>query len=170
MKLLSWVMLMLSANNALAGPDATTQYLVDTPVTMMDLGILPLSLALETNNGPGGRVRYDWDSNRIVFEAPFSVEYATYTTAEDAENACATWIGLVKSQFAVNNQTGLPIFETSIAATFFQHQGFNLKNEPITLFQDLDKIFVVRCNAKGPERRDMLSSPLVAKGYSISKE
>lgn len=161
--------LSLHIGPAFAGPDASAQYLTNTPVTMMDLGILRLNLALRSQSG--GFSSYDWDTNRIQIEAPFDIEYGSYLTIEQAEAACATWITKVRTQFGVDAEKGTPLlFEITFAAKLFEHEGYENANVPKTLYQDIDRMFVLQCAAGIPEKRLKVSSPLLGKGYSISKD
>ncbi|WP_050524910.1 hypothetical protein [Pseudorhodobacter wandonensis] len=154
---------------ALAGPDASASYLTNTPVSMMDLGVLRLDLALQ--NDPGGYAEYDWDSNRIDISAPLGIVLKIFPTKDEAETECATWITNVKRLFGLNLETGEPLFaEISRAARLFKHEGYYNKNEPETLFKDLDRMFLLTCSTATADWKVTVSSPLLGKGYSVAKD
>lgn len=56
------------ASTAIAGPDATTQRLLDDRPSMLDFGIMRLELHLKNHKyiSHNPSVRYDWDENTIT--------------------------------------------------------------------------------------------------------
>lgn len=169
MKLLGYALaFVLAGFQAKAGPDASSTYLMDAPVSLMDLGVLKMNLLLEKK--VGGYASYDWDSNKIRIGAPYEVQFISLPSLEIAEAACAKWISDVKGAFSVDAETGKVIFfEHSTAAGFFAHDGFERKNTPETLYSDIDNMIVLNCYAGDGTDRISTSSPLLAKGYSLTK-
>lgn len=152
-----------------SGPDETTNFLMDEPASLMDLGILRLNLALQNN--AAGYVSYSWDENRIKIAAPYQNVNGPYATEDAAEEACSKWVTELRRLLGIDPTTGKPFWgQTSLAADFFRHQGFRRMNAPETLYTDVDKLIIFVCYAKSSENLVKVTGSLVAKGYSVAKQ
>jgi hypothetical protein len=153
----------------LSGPDETINYLMNDTASMMDIGMLRLSFALQRD--AIGFANYNWDENRIKISAPYLNANGAYDTAEAAEKACSKWVTELRRVFGVNPATGKPFWgESSRAADYFRHRGFNKMNAPETLYEDIDKLIIFECYANSAESLVKVTGALVAKGYSVAKD
>lgn len=155
------------SGQAQAGPDATTKWLMNDPVSMLDLGILKIEQSLRNpnrSNRPYGSVRYDWDKNRIV------IYYAGYfPTTDDPEEHCAGWFTSVRSIGGVD-ASGNPLINGRTSFSFmFEHAGFNRSDVPENLFTELDKLFELECWHKFDGTNFRATAPFVGVGYSVEK-
>ncbi|MFG6584800.1 hypothetical protein, partial [Sulfitobacter sp. 1A12779] len=127
--------LAFGSSSAFAGPDDTTNYLMNTPVNLMDLGVFRLTLLIRDKLG-SGFAAYHWDSNEIrifLFDLP--------NEEMNAEAVCIEAISEIRR--AANVQDGTPFSGISGFATLFKHSGYvkgtvEKNNERL---MDLDKKF-----------------------------
>ncbi|UWR37662.1 hypothetical protein [Sulfitobacter sp. W074] len=152
--------LAFGSSSAFAGPDDTTNYLMNTPVNLMDLGVFRLTLLIRDKLG-SGFAAYHWDSNEIrifLFDLP--------NEEMNAEAVCIEAISEIRR--AANVQDGTPFSGISGFATLFKHSGYvkgtvEKNNERL---MDLDKKFKIFCIT--PEATFM--ADVVGVGYSVSRK
>lgn len=134
-------------HSAIAGPDQTTSFLINTPATLMDMGIDRLRADLNDALRPkwvvgyGRNVAYKWNENRIIFEvmlAPMSGGRSR--TA--AEHEATEIINTIRGRLGIHDSKAVD--GVSFAARRFMHAGFTSQGEPKDLWVNLDKLFVVR--------------------------
>lgn len=161
----------ITAFPALAGPDETTQALMDDSASMLDLGLLRMNLMLASNSL--GSASFDWEQNRITV-SEYGPDFATFATkkdktADDVEIRCANWVRAVRIIAAVNPDDGLAYFGTTSFADMFSHYGFEhglLKNPSASI----DGLIQLRCRHFVAQKPVEITAPLLGKGYSVSKE
>lgn len=163
-RLLALIAICLLPVKALSGPDETTQHLMNDSATMLDFGMLRLNLSLEA--ATLANAYFDWDENRIYIWRYFQEN----ETADVGEETCSQWIGDVRLKSGVNRDTGKPFEKTSLFAGYFAHHSFKRNSAPETLYQDIDKLFVLRCTGqiKGGGFITIFA-PLLGSGYSLEK-
>ena len=140
--------------SALSGPDKTTEYFMDTPATLLDLGIYRMNQRFDESYDPKtGRlviVQYDWDSDDIQIIIRRSVDVAAVVkslaliTVED----CKEVVGSLRLYAGYVNGE-LKDGEVSRYANDFLHSGF-IKGEQAEhdeRVQELEKKFVAICHA-----------------------
>ena len=155
-QILAGVMI-LAAPTVHAGPDATTNYLMNTPATLMDFGLYMLSSHIRSLFGKGFAV-YDWDTNEIrilVFEL--------LTHEDQAKQVCEDVISDIR--VAANVRDGTTANETSSFSDFFSHDGFvkGGKEQHTERMMDLDKKFRIVCITP----LETYEAPVVGTGYSL---
>lgn len=162
---MAFVTLLLLSEPSAAGPDATTSYLIDDTASMMDIGMLRLNTFLV--EGSFGIATFDWESNR------FTIRANALTMSDDpaiAEKACGDWVNRIRNVALVNPDDGKPSYGQTQFSIFFEHVGFDRKNAPKTLSQDLDRLFVLECVTYPKDARLTVSAPLLGKTYSVQNE
>ena len=150
-------LLALVAPPASGGPDATTNYLMNTPATLMDFGLYKLSLRIQSVLGKGF-ASYDWDSNQILI---LVIDFST--PADQVRQMCVDAISDIR--FAANVRDGTAVGGYSGFATFFSHSGFTKggMESHTERMVDLDKKFHIHCVTG----HDTYEAPLVGTGYSL---
>lgn len=152
-----------------AGPDKTTQHLMNDPLTMMDFGLYQIRETLRQSEMPDGSAMvggaaFDWDGNRIRIER---FQYAN--TSVDFESACAEWISTVRQIAGVNRDTGAAFAGYSNFARYFDHISFNRLNAPEGWQRDLDKLFELKCASYSITPEIIITAPLLGKTYSVER-
>lgn len=162
-RLLPVIALCLLPARLFAGPDETTQYLMNDSASMLDLGMLTLNLRLSQNKL--GYASYDWDANRI------RIKYLLFQELndEEAEEACAAWVQRVRVYAGINIKTGQPALETSSFAELFTHYGFQRKSEIDNLRHNIDKMVTLQYQHVRSGNPIMVNAPLLGTGYSLVK-
>ena len=108
-----------------AGPDETTNTLMNDSVSILDWGILRTELYLAQQNLIiPAQVSFDWDSNEIRISA-WQFGGNDTTTEVQAKAVCSDWFFGVRVSGGISTETGEPYFsEVSTYANFFGHEGF----------------------------------------------
>jgi hypothetical protein len=151
-----------------AGPDSTTNFLMDTSASLMDLGITRLEASLR-NSEIDASVSFIWDKNEISISG-FMSEGGVDLDA--AKGTCDVWFKKIRSRAGIDNTTGKvnSFFETSIFSDYFGHSGYKLKNEAEDWKTDLDKkfslIFIHAFEDGGNFKWLRCSAPLLSTGFS----
>lgn len=139
--------LLLLTTSANAGPDKTTGYLIDTPASLMDLGILKMESHIHRLT-QGTKfcsaslfpfVEYNFNSNTIAISSTgiaYDLEYARLD--------CEDWFGRVRfaAGYDDDRKKFIGIARTfSIFAGYFQHSGYVVGRNEVTRLrlEDLDK-------------------------------
>lgn len=149
--------IILTAPTAFAGPDATTNYLMNTPATLLDFGLYKLTLRVQQVNG-SGYATFDWDSNELLI-----VLYKSLESEVQAKEACLKSIS--DTRLAANVLEGKTLDEFSSFAYMFGHAGF-IKGSAEAhkeRMRDLDKKFQILCITPQATYR----AALVGSGYSL---
>jgi len=138
----AWVLAigMLGARVAYAGPDATADYLMKEPVTMMDVGLLQLNIALDQvfreDATPYVTIAgYSRPENQIVVDVLGLTEISPQSAAV-AE--CKRLIGKLRGVLGPSTQQA--VLGKSLASSGFAHAGFSKANEPTSLASDIDRM------------------------------
>ncbi|MEQ5828488.1 hypothetical protein J3456_14075 [Sulfitobacter sp. NFXS29] len=150
-------LLALFAPPASGGPDATTNYLMNTPATLMDFGLYKLSLRIQSVLGKGF-ASYDWDTNEILI---LVIDFST--PADQVKQMCVDTIADIR--FAANVRDGAAVGGYSNFSRFFSHEGFvkGGMEQHTERMIDLDKKFHINCVTG----HDTYEAPLVGTGYSL---
>lgn len=165
------------ASGAKAGPDKTTSYLINTPASMLDLGIWKLSKGLEfyryndkfKYSYPSFEsltpvVRYDWDDDKIRINGLTLAE--PKKDAPLAESLCKQWFTDIRRIAGINVATGKlwPVYPYSIYAEHFLHNGYSNPQSKEAV-ANLDVKFQIICQV----RDRLFSAPLLGTTYSERK-
>jgi len=161
--LASIFVLFLLPESAIAGPDETTQHLMNDTASMLDFGLLRLNLKLEADNL--GTASYNWEENRIQISL-FSLEKGT---VESAEIDCANWIDAVRVKAGIDLDAGQSKTGSSSFANLFTHYGFERRSVMEGLQGKIDKIITLGCYQWGTKKPVTIKAPLLGKGYSLQK-
>jgi hypothetical protein len=141
------------ADDVSAGPDATANYLINEPASMMDIGIERLSRVVTIKNTfsdaavdehPGIGINYNRNANRIVINLlsgrHFESAAAFYAYARKR-------INLVRAYLWVDPDTGHTYpgnHGKSLAASLFMHKGYAEYGTPEGLAKNIDKLIVIK--------------------------
>lgn len=148
-----------------AGPDVTTQHLLDDAATMLDLGMLRLEMRLAQDDL--GSARYAWSENRILIESSIFLTGAA-KTEQSVEAICAGWLKSVRFAAGVNAD-GKAYTGNSDFSGFFRHYGVGRVNAPKALYEDLDELFVLKCGGFVDGVAITISAPLLGKTYAVER-
>jgi hypothetical protein len=160
---LSAVLICLLPSSAISGPDKTTTHLMNESATMLDFGMLRLSLFLDEYETS---VRYIWDENRIQLVRNFH----QYADKDLAEESCSQWVTKMRRMAMINTDTGKPYQENSVFANVFSHFGFTSSKTPEGLYQDIDILFQLTCYASIEGGGSLIvSAPLLGANYSLER-
>lgn len=149
--------LIAGASTGHAGPDATTNYLMNTPATLMDFGLYKLSLRIQAING-NGYAAYDWDNDEIKI-----VLYRSLEPKTKSKLACVK--AIEDTRLAAGVFAGKSVEEFSSFARMFGHDGF-IKGDfdaHEKRMQDLDKKFQILCITP----QATYEAAVVGSGYSL---
>lgn len=142
--------------SALSGPDKTTEYFMDTPATLWDLGIYKMNQIFDHwyNLSETGReviVGYDWDSDDIqIIMLGVHIEGVEISKEPVTVEECKRFVNSVRTSGGYDNGK-LAYLKVSRYAREFLHSGF-IKGEQAEhdeRIQELEKKFVAICHA-GP--------------------
>ena len=147
-----------------SGPDATSSRLMSDPATMLDIGLVRLDLWLQAQGL--GLSYFDWDSNRIIIEAPADVRDAV--SEPDAEQKCASWINEFRQRTAID-VNGKPWTGSTQLSSFFRHRGFVPSAEPPTYSAEIDRLFLLNCQGHWGKDYIVVFAPLLGNTYSVEK-
>ncbi|UWR30174.1 hypothetical protein K3758_01110 [Sulfitobacter sp. W002] len=149
--------LLAGASTGHAGPDATTNYLMNTPATLMDFGLYKLTSHIRSLLGKGFAV-YDWDTNEIRI-----LTFELLTPEDQAKQVCEDVISDIR--IAANVRDGTTVNETSSFSDLFSHEGFvkGGKEQHTERMMDLDKKFRIVCITP----LETYEAPVVGTGYSL---
>jgi hypothetical protein len=136
---------------AAADPGATSNWLMDQPVSMLTFGNYLMGEQLDAHlkdtivGSVGANVTYDWASDRIDVYSWMHVQQAEFVTKAN----CRSLIESVKNRLGIDPSTGKPPEypnykpTNSNASNFYTQDGFSVKNEPKGLANQIDKLIVV---------------------------
>ncbi|MCP4406448.1 MAG: hypothetical protein GY807_01530 [Gammaproteobacteria bacterium] len=158
-----------------SGPDKTTEFFMNTPASLFDLGIFRLELDLQNKHyrfegyWPGFKliypnIYYDWGNDKIVIEGRRF--RATSQDQEKSEELCEKFFRDVRKAALVDPDTGNLVdqLSTSIFTDMFTHEGFS--NEPTkNAAKDLDSKFRIVCIVGS----DRYQAPLLSNTYLKEK-
>lgn len=120
----------------------TIKYLVNEPLTLLDLGLYRLNRMV--NEDPYGRanVTFDWENNKIFIHITILEHYVnTRVNMRNEKQAYAFAIRMINSlrtKLGVNSQTGkINSGNTLLENCFRPVHGGKKKNEPESLKEDL---------------------------------
>lgn len=140
----------IGSSRAEPGPVAT--YLMHEPVSLLEWGCHIIQHQLEAQSREMMRdydisvmVMYNWEKNRIIVSANmFSKSGYEHAKAKDLN---IRFIRLVRRFFALDPETSKPIMQsdkpTSLAASFFVHNGYSSHNEPDDLYSEIDSLMEI---------------------------
>lgn len=157
-------MILCGTAPAVAGPDQTTQKLINDPVSMLDLGVFKADLALSRREL--GFMNFSWDSNRFTIS---TYKLGGFADAQAAESACASWIAEVRELGGLDTKTGKPFGPHSWFAQNFSHEGFERVGTSETLYSDLDRLFDLNCTAIAGADTVVVTAALLGTTYSLRK-
>ncbi|WIY27366.1 hypothetical protein [Parasedimentitalea psychrophila] len=144
----------LLACPAIAGPDATTQKLLDDPVTMLDWGMFRLETRYRDSSWVliGGdthntftNVSFKWNENRVrIFVLSLAKKSDDAFSGDAATDRCKQIIeGIRRTAGVLDGQ--IHAGEYSHFAMEFSHNGFQYPGEK-ELLLELDKKFFIKVN------------------------
>lgn len=152
---ISLILLFVPAKIGMAEPTPTIQYLMNEPVSLLDLGILRLTLLLdemkplfEVNDKYKKifkysiltGVDYDWGSNRIELEIH---PIGECKSKQEAKDWCISVIKKIRFSLAIDSDSGKPLAKDGLLDSFFTHNGFAAKSEPANIKSELEKIILI---------------------------
>jgi len=145
-------LLFITVGISRAEPTPTISYLMNTPVSMLDFGILKLNTRLESfgnklmigKTEPLITVFYEWNSNRIKIFYSYLIKKGLYK-GQDIKQEITHLIEMIKeSYFGYDHKTGKQTEfgrqGGSQLLNCFAHYDYVLKNEPKNLVKELEKI------------------------------
>lgn len=171
MKKVVLLLVVLFPLNAFASPDKTVTYLMNQPLSLFDSGMIRLNSRVEDfahyikngykNYGLGkfseimdssdldSSAEYDWDSNRIIINVNLMVRYHKTFQANQLKELSRIIIKRFKYILGYSPDYHRRVINRG----FFSHQGYQMKNNPKNLMEDLDnitqiKFTVMQLNAK----------------------
>jgi len=157
MKRLIFIFLLFSSL-CLAEPTGPIKYLMNEPLTLFDSGMIQLDSTLHKycdNIKSGTRpdmakyweilessyifpgIDYNWDTNRLLISVPF-ITGAKKFPEEKLKDFMTFFVNDIKSFLGVSKATGKQYKE--FYATYFYHAGFQSKNQPKNIADELYNI------------------------------
>ena len=141
MKRLTVLLLLLPAL-ASADPGTATQYLMNEPASLMDIGLLKLNMKLEKLKPHlWGPFLGDGDADRTKVSASYDfaadeirVQITFFSDAESIEDACKATIGALR----------VLLYDL----VEFRHSGYVRDGQPDKLFTELEHRFQLICTVK----------------------
>lgn len=164
---------------AQAGPDETTQRLMNEYVSLLDFGILRLQMRLDAlTTIPSTYVTFDWENNTVVISS-YSVD--SEWPRDRVEQACTDWFRIIRQNAGINAGTGelYGVFTYSLFSGLFTHYGYSntiagksTEEAAKILDQKYRLQFTWNSYSSTPGEVETLtcSGPLLDKGYSIKIE
>jgi hypothetical protein len=158
MKKLIFVLVILFPALCFAEPTSSINYLMNEPLSLFDAGMIQLRSYLHDHYDriqdgrrlvkgeyldiitasiidPG--IFYDWDENRIKISTCFIFGKAQFTE-QRLKDFMTFMINDLKSTFMIDPKSGKQLYPSF--ATFFQHAGYQKKNEPNNISDELCNI------------------------------
>ena len=141
----------ISANPTLADPGPVTNWLMNEPASLFDLGMLRLKLEVEKytervfNNfspkktGAIGWAEYDFSKNRITI----GYEAKTFARRKFNKSECKKYIANVQILIGQVIDGRPPPVGYSNAAALFSHSQYVNSSEPQNYRKKLDDIFII---------------------------
>lgn len=169
---------LVTVQPALGGPDKTTEYLMNTPPSILDFGIYKLGVSLSERfesiyEGAPNRstvwpsVSYDWNSDSIVING--YLFNPTETELDTSEDICAEFIEAIRLYALVNPKTGELSFDDrqwSAYSAVFNHSGYT--NDQIKeALKELDNKFLIKCQIGFGDGTPVYQAPLMGNSYVI---
>jgi len=128
-----------------AEPDASTKYIMNEPLSLLEWGLYRLEKAYDKQTWSDLDIRsqyttarYDWSKNTIYFEI---VVYPSFESLQKtpAQKVCGSVVHQIKSLFGV--ESGYEFMRDYCGiGTYFHPQYWENKNSPKTLDSDIEKI------------------------------
>lgn len=169
------ILTLLWSTNCLAeNPAATAKYLMNQPVSMLDLGIMRMNMQLEQFPGLRNdtvRAKFDQNTKRIVIHVGNSslesVGPSGVTSMEDmAATRCYHLFYMVRMDLGVG-LTGAPYLSGhSVAANLFLSAGDGRKDQPKHLLREIDRLIDIRARVNYRNERP----PVVCWGPLVGGE
>jgi hypothetical protein len=155
-----------------AGPDQTTDWLMDEKASIFDLGMMKLGTRLEgiEESWPAGFskpiVSYQWDEDVIKIFVFSLLEIKSVKVAKDG---CREAFDSVRRSAGVNKENGGLLFEfnNTFFSDLFSHTGYVVggSKEQDQRLKALDKKFNLACSVRTKEGKTIEGfSPLLSKG------
>jgi hypothetical protein len=168
---------LLLAPSIHAGPDATARFLLNEPVTMMDLGVERLQRSLDALDDPDVKnfvrsAQYQWGGNQFAI-ALWRVSDGERDTPEEAVAQCKRAIRAIRVHFLVDPDSGKPLRHGDPWEALFGHAGYRNPKEPAQLYDDIAKMvhIVVSTNLtkRHPPAPVVCSAELLGSAVAVSK-
>lgn len=169
-----------SANCLAANPNATANYLMHKPVSMLDLGIMRMNMQLQQFPGLHNdtvEARYDRNAKRIVIHVSDSslesVGPSGATSMEDmAATRCYHLFYSVRMDLGVGLTGSTYLSGHSIAADLFLGASETPKNQPKHLLRNIDRLIEIKARVHYRNERPPVVcwGPLVGGGVHINAQ
>ncbi|MBL1438363.1 MAG: hypothetical protein COB08_019465 [Rhodobacteraceae bacterium] len=184
----------LGGAGAQAGPDVTTNYLMDEPASMLDIGVLRINMRMSADDELSGfTLSYKFDENVFEFRRTTWILYNLLDEVEVVENPTDEQARIEILQVAQNaaiaakecEQYIEPLrawFGTSggstLASQYFGHYGYKPANIPDDIYSDLDGKFTIDVLLFIPQKSRMgingvvgfsCTAPLLGAGFSTQR-
>lgn len=162
----SLIILMFVGGSAHAGPDATTNWLMDEPASMLDLGLLRLNMQLQ--QAKLGSASFNWDTNRVQI---YTFQYFNEVQSDetDPEALCRKWVMDVRAEGFISEETGKALYDYSSYSAHFTHAGFKRKSTPDKLEQSVDSLTELSCLIMVGTERTRVTAPLLGTAIFVEK-
>lgn len=164
-----WIFFLLSMNTlANAEPIAAITELQNQPASMLDMGLLRASRALDElankRNYTNSSLNYDYERNLIIINFSQRIE-------EQPENRdCEAMVGTIREEFLVNPKTGKSSSEKgSRFSYFFEHVGYASKSENPNWRHQIDDMVLITANINDGKKVISCSGKLMSTDVKISK-
>tara|TARA_B100001964_G_scaffold25410_1_gene25336 strand:+ start:946 stop:1572 length:627 start_codon:yes stop_codon:yes gene_type:complete len=167
--------LFLYPNVTQAEPSKTVEYLINEPVSMLDLGILKLNRKLDKSDiefsykdkslkKTMGIAYYDFQKNRMLLEfrldlntdlfRTFDYKNETLRTEEwDPKTVCKDQLSRVREEFGFSDDNSKKGYSSNVRsilsiANHFAHSGYKNKNVPKNLTSEIENISYVEIDIR----------------------
>jgi hypothetical protein len=146
---------------AQAEPGSSVNYLMSDVTSSFTIGMLRIQLALDqafaAAPGVWASVDYDWEHNRIT------VWYQSFSEpSEPNKDTCRGAVDKLRQVAGVRADTGKPWVENSFFAEMFMPLGYQKKNAPKNLRQDIDQIIELHANVADQNVSVSCQGPLLS--------
>jgi len=124
--------------NVHAEPSETTEYLMSTPLSMMDWGLFRLKQHLNTSGWTSSEKSfhnawYDWDKNQITIRGT----YNTVSNKNKHKQLCKSHINLIRSTLGYGETQSKTTIDLFGVHNYFKSESFRNKNEPKSFIEDV---------------------------------
>lgn len=163
-----------------AGPNVTANYLMNKPVSMLDLGIMRMNMQLQQFPGLRNdtvKAQYNRHTKRIVIHvidsSLESVGPSGATSMEDmAATRCYHLFYTVRMDLGVGLTGSTYLSGHSLAADLFLSASESPKNEPKHLLRNIDRLIEIKARVHYRNERPPVVcwGPLVGGGVHINAQ
>ena len=152
----------------------TIKYLVNEPLTLLDLGLYRLNRLVNEDPYGSANVTFDWENNKITINITILEHFVnTRVNMKNEKEAYAFAIRMINSlrtKLGVNSQTGeINSGNTLLENCFRPVHGGKKKNEPESLKEDLFDMVEISVIFRGGNVRMKGKAPLKGTGITFEE-